>query len=240
MAENDIQHETDMNQAKARLEEVAQQKEASREPAAQESRSLLRTEKRARMDLDDMKRKEIRPVNSKPKKKGFGQKLKEAMFGDEVGDGTISEHVFFRIFIPSLKRVISDMANSAINMALGLDPKTRTIGSGTTHVANASTYRDRNYNRSSNLTPGYTRRDAISEYAWDEETAKDIFNQMTELLDRYGSVSIADAYSIMDMGEKIRSTDNQWGWTSLRNAEVVCIDRQADRWIVDMPAARPL
>ena len=177
---------------------------------------------------------------AKPKKKKFGQKLKEAMFSEDIGSGSVTEYVFFKIMIPSIKRVLSDMANTAINMALGLDPKTRTIQSVNRHTANASTYRDRNYNRSGYESVGYGRRNAISEIEWDEETAKDIYGQISDLIEQYGSCSIADVYSIMDMGDKIRTTDRNWGWTSMRNADVIPVDRFGDRWVVDLPEARPL
>lgn len=228
---SELQHQTDMDQAKAKLEEIEETKKARKDPRAGTGVTLPAR----KPDTDE---KDIRPVQAKPKKKKFGQKLKEAMFSEDIGSGSVTEYVFFKILIPSVKRVLSDMANTAINMALGLDPKTRTIQANT-HTANASVYRDRNYNRGYSQQE-YSRREAISELEWDEETAKDIFNQMCELVDRYGNCSISDAYAIMGLGDRIRTTDRNWGWTSMRNAEVVPIDRTDDRWIIDMPAARPL
>lgn len=184
--------------------------------------------------------KTIRQVKGKPKKKKFSQELKEAMFSEDIGNGSVAKYVLFKVMIPAFKRLVSDMGNTAINMALGLDPKTRTVNGS--HVANQSVYaanRDRNYNRPDG--PGYyNRRDAVSEYEWAEEDAKDIYNQMADLIDRYGNCSLADVYSIMGLGDKIRTTDRNWGWTSMRGADVVPVDRTADRWIVDLPAARPL
>lgn len=235
---DDIQKRNDVDQAKARLEEVAKQKENRDVAAAQVNGQPIRADRP--VPADKKEQRHIRPVSGKPKKKGFGEKMKEAFFGD-IGDGTITEHILFRIFIPSVKRVLSDMANTAINMALGLDPKTRTIsGSTNTHVANASTYRDRNYNRSQSGVAGYSRREAVSEFYWDEETAKDIYNQLNELIDTYGAATIEDAYSIMDMRDKIRSTDRNWGWTTMRNVEVYPVDSSNERWVVDMPPAKPV
>lgn len=230
---SDLQQRTDVEQAKAKLQEVREVKEARRDPRAGDNLPM----RRERPVTDG--EKEIRPVTAKPKKKKFGQKLKEALFGDDIGNGNISEAIFFKYFIPWLKRGLSDMANTAINMALGLDPKTRTVGGGNTHTANASLYRDRNYSRRDD-TPSYTRRDAISEYEWDEDTARDIYTQISELIERYGECTLADAYSIMGQGDRIRTTDRNWGWTSMRNADVVPVNAMRDSWIVDMPSARPL
>lgn len=80
----------------------------------------------------------------------------------------------------------------------------------------------------------------MSEFYWDEETAKDIYNQISDLIDQFGYATLADAYAIMDMSSKIRSTDGDWGWRSMKNAEVYPIDNSGERWVVDMPPAKPL
>lgn len=222
----DIQQQTDVERARARLEGMQSQKTENGESSLPAPNG-------------GQEPRQIRPVSKKPKKKKFGEKLKEAFFGD-IGDGSITEHIFFNIFVPSFKRVLSDMGNTAINMALGLDPKTRTIGGTRSHVANASIYRDRNYSRNPSSQPGYSRREAVSDFVWDEETAKDIYSQLSDLVEQYGYASLADAYSIMDMKDKIRSTDNNWGWTSMRNAEVYPVDPRGEEWVVSMPPAKPL
>ena len=228
---SELQHRTDLEQAKAKLQEVAETKEGRKDPRASEG--VMPAPRKPAPE-----EKDIRPVKAKPKKKKFSQKLKEAMFSEDIGSGSVTEHVFFKIFIPSVKRVLSDMANSAINMALGLDPKTRTIrNDGGTHVSNAGVYRDRNLNRAGGRT-----REAVCDYEWDEETAKDIYNQLLEIAEKYDAATLADAYSIMDMPEKIRSTDRNYGWTSaaLRRADVYCVDRNRGLWVVDLPPARQI
>lgn len=228
----DIQINEAVENAKTRLQEVAEQKEG---------RTGLSTAK-ASTDGSGPKSKNdvIRGVSGKPKKKKFGTKLKEAFFGENVGDGSITENIFFRIFIPNLKRVLSDMANSAINSALGLDNRTRTLNGYNSHQANAGIYRDRNYSRFNSVSS--TRRNAISEETWDGETASDIYSQMEDVLTQFPDegLTIADVYSIMGFGERIRSTDRNWGWTSMRGIELNCIDPANDLWIIDMPPARPL
>lgn len=229
-----LQQRTDMEQAKAKLEQVAVTKEGRKDPRAGEQ-SMLVSRTAAKPETGD---KGIRPVTAKPRKKKFGQKLKEAMFSEDIGNGSVTEYVFFRILIPSVKRVLSDMANTAINMALGLDPKTRTIGAGNTHTANASVYRERNFNRPSD---SYGRnRESLSELEWDEKTADDIYEQVRDLIERYGECSIGDVYSIMGLGDRIRTTDSKWGWTTMRGIEIVAMDAQHERNIIDFPSARPL
>ena len=233
MPDNNETRSMDIEQARAKLVEAEANKEARKDPRAGERIAVA-----TRAPLPPTTDKPIRPVKAKPKKKSFGQKLKEAMFSEDIGNGSVSEYVFLKILVPNVKRLLSDMANTAINMALGLDPKTRTIG-GNTHVSNASVYRDRNFNRPMD-GPGYNRRDAISDYEWDEDTAKDILQQIMDLIDHYGECSLMDAYSICGFDSKIRTTDRDWGWTSTRHMDVYPVDPLKTRGIVDLPSARPL
>ena len=226
----DIQTNESVESAKQRLRQIEEQKEgAGRAPEG----TAPGTAPRSKADI-------IRTVSAKPKKKKFSTKLKEAFFGENIGDGSITENIFFRIFIPNLKRVLSEMANSAINSALGLDSRTRTIGgSVNTHQANDSVYRDRNYNRVNSV--GSARRCPLSEMEWSEADANDIYDQIQDIIDQCPEgLNIADVYTIMGQSEKVRSTDYYWGWTTMRGIEKNCLDKYDDIWVIDMPPARPL
>ena len=233
----DIQTTEAVENARKRLSETAEQKEAqnaAREPEKPAPQPSSDGKPKSKEDL-------IRGVSAKPKKKKFSTKLKEAFFGENIGDGSITENIFFRIFIPNLKRVLSDMANSAINSALGLDSRSRPLNGGyNSHQANAGIYRDRNYSNVNSVRS--IRRNAISEETWDRETAADILSQMEEVLTQFPEegLTIADVYSIMGFGERIRSTDRNWGWMSMRGIEMNCVDQYNDLWVIDMPPAKPL
>lgn len=209
------------DQAKIRLRELQE----SRDPRG----SLL-------PPATDVK-KEIRPIGGKPKKKKFSQELKEAVFSGDMHGMSIPRHILFNLMIPAMKRVAADMLNSAINMAFGLDPKTRTVGA--THVANASQYAQANRDR--NFAGNYVhRRDAVSDYTWTREDAEDIYNQCVDILDRYPSLSLANVYSIMNMPTKIQSTDEFWGWTDARCIDLVQVDATDDVWQVRFTNMRKL
>ena len=237
------QHQTDVEQAKAKLEDVAKNKEARKDPRAGVTNPPLR--KPATDDNNPVGEKKIRPVGKKPLKKTFGQKLKTALFSEDIGNGSVTDYLFFKMLIPALKRVVLDMGNTALAMALGMDPKTRILNGGTTtHTANARVYQDRNYSYNRGNTRDYTRsRDAISELQWDEETARDIFTQISEVLEHYPTLNVAEVYSIMNMSEYIRSTDKNWGWTSMNGINMLPVDPsdpRCDRFYIEMPPAKPL
>lgn len=228
----DIQTNEAVERAKERLQEVEGKKAAAEDPRRKPATDGDKP--RSKSDL-------IRPTEQKPKKESFGMKLKKAFFGDNLGDGSITENIFFRIFIPKFKQVLSEMANSAINSALGLDNRSRPMN-GTmwnSHQANAANLRERNYAR---VNQSGARRGSISDELWDGATANDIYNQMRDVLEQFPEegLTIADVYSIMGFPERIRSTDRDWGWTSMRGIDLVCVDQAKDLWIIDVPTARAL
>ena len=58
---------------------------------------------------------------------------------------------------------------------------------------------------------------------------------MDEIIDTYGIVTIADFYDLA--GVTGDYTTNNYGWTNIRNAEVV---RVRDGYIIKMPKAMPI
>lgn len=236
----DIQQQTDVELAKKKLEEVAETKIGRKDPRAGENPMLTRRiEAGGRVPDED---RVIREGTVKPKKKKFGQKLKEAMFPEDLGNGSIADHIFFKIVVPSFKRVVYEGLNTALCMALNMDPKTNRIigGNGNTHTARASEYQRRSY--TFNAGSGYSMRNPIADCEWDEETAKDYYNQMLEVAEQYDDLSISNVYSICGLPERIKSTDKNWGWTKamLTRSDVFAVDRYNERWVIDLPEPRPL
>ena len=55
---------------------------------------------------------------------------------------------------------------------------------------------------------------------------------MNELLEDYKMVSVADLYDLVGITGKV--TDNNFGWTDLRNASVT---RDRDGYLINLPRA---
>ena len=60
-------------------------------------------------------------------------------------------------------------------------------------------------------------------------------SRMDELMDTYGLVRVADLYDLV--GITGNYTDNKYGWTNIRNAEIV---RVRDGYMIKMPRAVPI
>lgn len=65
--------------------------------------------------------------------------------------------------------------------------------------------------------------------------AEDVLNMMEDHIEEYDAVSIADLYDFV--GVTGNWTDNKYGWTNLRSADVV---RTRDGYLLKLPDARPL
>jgi hypothetical protein len=57
---------------------------------------------------------------------------------------------------------------------------------------------------------------------------------MDDIIERYRMVSVADLFDLV--GESCSFTDQKYGWTNLRNAEVV---RVRDGYMIKLPKALP-
>ena len=65
--------------------------------------------------------------------------------------------------------------------------------------------------------------------------AEAVLSRMDEIMDTYGLVRVADLYDLV--GVSGNPTDNSYGWTNIRNAEVV---RVRDGYKIKMPRAMPI
>ena len=59
--------------------------------------------------------------------------------------------------------------------------------------------------------------------------------QMVDMIERYGFVTVADMYDMADLTSPY--TSNKYGWTNIRSAEAV---RVRDGYILKLPKAMPI
>lgn len=65
--------------------------------------------------------------------------------------------------------------------------------------------------------------------------AEDVIDNLFEAVSRYGSVSVADLYTLV--GASSTHVDTKWGWTNLRGAGV---SRVRGGYLLDLPEPEPL
>lgn len=188
------------------------------------------------MDFDKIpgnshKEKELKPVTqmvSKPgtrKKKPFGEKVKEIIFGEDIED--VKEYVFFSIIVPAVKDTVLDILNDL----LGRDGiRNRKYSGGT--LSSISGTRVISYDKPKigkvKVSGGKISFDQV--VIQDRKEANDILEFMINRVTDFGLVSVADLY--IAAGMRSTSTDNNYGWVDCSGWRIT---RVREGWLLDMP-----
>lgn len=149
---------------------------------------------------------------------------------------SVKSYVLGEVLIPAIKKAISDIVTDGIDIILYGESR----GNRKRSTADKISYR--NYYDTSRRT-SMNERQALTagSYSYDDiilntrGEAEDVLARMDELMETYGLVRVADLYDLV--GITGNYTDNKYGWTNIRNAEVV---RVRDGYMIKMPRAVPI
>ena len=179
--------------------------------------------------------KKIQKRVSKPaktKKKGELRKIAEEFIVDDVK--SIKTYVITDVLIPTIKDTIWDILTNTLDMFLFNGTKDHgNRGKSSPKIS----YRDY-YDSKNDRGRNYEIRDRFDydDLEFDSRGEADaVLTGMLETIDQYGVVSVADMYDMADVTAPY--TGNRYGWTSLRNAEVV---RVRNAYIIKLPKAKPI
>lgn len=165
------------------------------------------------------------------KKSGF-DKLKGEFISDDAKN--IGSYVFGEVLIPAMKKAIFDIVTDGIDILLYGESRKGTKRTTADRVSYRSYYGDSSPIRD-------TRASRLNDYNYDDIVlsnrgeAEDVLLRMDELMETYGLVRVADLYDLV--GITGNYTDNKYGWTNIRNAEIV---RVRDGYMIKMPRAVPI
>lgn len=169
----------------------------------------------------------------KVKKKSEFQKFMGTFISEDAKN--VKSYVFMDILVPTIKKALSDIVNDGISMILygetGHGKKSSTAG----RVSYRNYYdrRDDDRNRDTRATrSGYSYDDIVLDTRGE---AEDVLTRMDELIETYEMASVADLYDLVGMTGNY--TDNKYGWSNLRNAEVV---RVRDGYLLKLPKVTPI
>lgn len=169
---------------------------------------------------------------AKMKKKNGAEKLATIFISEDVGN--VRTYIFRDILVPAIKKAISDIFTNGIDMLLYGETGKSKKKSQASSVSYRGYYDrdkepDRYYDR---RKPSYNVDDFIIETRGE---AEEILFRMDELIELYGSVSVADFYDLLGVTRPY--TENKYGWTDIRNAYV---DRVRNGYVIKLPKARLL
>ena len=165
--------------------------------------------------------------SAKAKKKSELRKIADAFIQEDAH--TVKNYIFDKVLIPAIKKTFSDIVTNSLDMFLwgkGCDRRTR----GSSERISYRRYFDEPRLRDSERSRRSYNYDEIVLDSSDE--AEEVLERMDELLRRYKMVSVADFYDLVGITGK--TTDNHYGWTDLRTAEVIS-DR--DGYLIKLPRA---
>lgn len=187
----------------------------------------------AKEKLPEKKVEKVIKGNANIKKRSELSKVKDMFISEDARN--VKSYVILDVLIPAIKKAVSDIVTNGIDMILygetGHSKKSSPVGG--ISYRNYYDRKDDDYRYGgSRARTGYSQDDIIVDSRGE---ADEILERMDELIATYGVVSVADLYDLA--GITCAYTDNKYGWTSIRNAEV---RRVRDRYVIKMPKAMPI
>lgn len=171
---------------------------------------------------------------AKIRKRSGAQKLTDIFVPGDVEN--VKHYILTDVIVPAVKKAIVDVVSDGVNMLMyGESGSHKSNG-----VASKVSYRSF-YDQKSNNRERYSSIQTRTGYSYDNIVlesrgeAEDVLTRMDELLATYGMVSVADMYDLC--GVTPQYTDNNYGWTNIRNAQIV---RIRDGYVIKMPKPMPL
>ena len=166
----------------------------------------------------------------KTKKKSEVSKFKDVFISEDVRN--VKSYIFMDVLVPAIKKAFSDIVKDGVDMMLYGETKPRKSGSASYVSYRDYSSRDRRDGRRNRSRSVYDIDDIVID---NRGEAEEVLERMDELIDTYGIVSVADYYDLV--GETCAYTDNKYGWTTLRTAEVV---RVGDGYKISLPRPKPI
>ena len=174
---------------------------------------------------------------AKVKKKSELRKFTDNFISEDVD--SVKTYVVRDVIIPSVIDLIEDIVVGGIRTLLRGDSGRRDSKDrrsyGSPSYINYTRYSDRrdDRGRDNQTRRGYGYDDIVVNSRADAEA---VIEQMDGIVDTYGMVSVADLYDLVGMTSNY--TDNNYGWTNIRNAKPVRL--RDGGWMIQMPKAIPI
>ena len=160
------------------------------------------------------------------------KKLSNVIFAEDAK--SVGSYILMDVLLPTTKKLIVDMISEGANKIF-LGASARRKGSS---ISSRVSYRDYYDSGSKPIADNKTR----TGYSYcdieieDRAEAEEVLQRMDETIETYGVVTVADLYDLV--GYTCEHTDNNYGWTNLRNAKVVRLI--GGGYKLDLPKALPI
>ena len=176
-------------------------------------------------------KKVVKPIAKATTKKK--NKLAETFISEDASN--IKSYILMDVLEPAIKKAVIDIVTDGISMLFYGDTShgNRRSSTSASYISyNRYSDRDRRDDRTSYGRSRYSYDDIILQSRGE---AEEVLDRMSEMIDTYGIVSVADMYDLV--GIATNYTDNKYGWTNLRNAEPI---RVSNGYMLKLPKAGPI
>lgn len=188
--------------------------------------------------------KQIVTGEVKPVKESVFKKFKNNFFGSDVN--SVMGYITKEVLLPAVRDLIVDTTSKGIEQMIYGEVRSTRRRTSTDGRPRYSYSNPIDVRPSSSYTRGRVpprvpvrqtgRRHMVGEILLVSKADADrVLETMSELIDRYDAVSVADLYSLL--GHPTNYIDNNWGWTELVFANVL---QTQDGWMLDLPPVQPL
>lgn len=166
----------------------------------------------------------------KTKKKSEVRKLTDVFVSEDVSN--VKSYILMDVLVPAIKKAVSDIVTNGIDMLLYGEARGAKKCAG--DYVSYRNYSDprRDDRRETRARSGFDYDDIIFDTRVDAEAVRE---QMDDMIDRYGVVTVADMYDSVQLTAPY--TANKYGWTNIRNADIV---RVRDGYVIKLPRAMPI
>jgi hypothetical protein len=188
--------------------------------------------------------KKVVHVTAVQRKKGLGSRLRQMLGGN---DGqSIPDYIMYEVLGPALKDMITDAVIQGVERMVYGEARhsTRRSAASRGPVGSSSHI---SYNRYSTTPRGEAPRSTMSARGRGSHDfgeielhtraeAEEVIAQMDEIVDRFRSCSVSDLYEMV--GLEAAYTDEKWGWTDMRGADVQ--RTRSGTYILILPRTEPI
>lgn len=171
------------------------------------------------------------------KKPGLGRRISETFRGEDMN--SVGSYILFEVLLPAAKTMISDAVSQGIDRALFGESRNRAANGSSVYkpgytsydkVAKQSTQQNRTLSKQARASHQF---DMIAFF--DRVDAQRVLDSMRACLEQFEVVSVMDFYDLVGVTPDF--TDEKWGWTDLRSAE---IRRGRDGFHILLPPTTPI
>lgn len=155
------------------------------------------------------------------------RKFADVFISEDINN--VKSYILMDVLVPAIKKAVADIVTNGIEMILyGSTSKGRNNSSGS-KVSYRNYYDNRDDRRESKTRSGLDYDDFVFDSRGEAEA---VLSQMGDIIERFKYVTVADLYDMVDKVPPF--TANKYGWTSIRNADVV---RDRDGYRLKLPRA---